>query len=148
MATSYEWERLGSEIMDTSDLIAVKEEIEDALAMLDGTGTLDGERDESGLEAFGSSSGSPDDDEIEARAILAAIEEIENAGLPDWQYGEMLIREDYFEDYAREPAEDIGAIDPNALWPLSYIDWEAAAEALLVDYIEVEYRGTTYYARA
>src|SRR4051812_28779587 len=148
MATTYEWERLGAEIMDTRDLIAVAEEIREALAALEGEGTLDGERDESALEALESSSGRPDDDEQEAREILAAIDALADVGISDWQYGEALIRDDYFIEYAQELADDIGAIDANASWPLTYIDWEAAAGALKQDYTEVEYRGTTYYVRA
>lgn len=45
----------------------------------------------------------------------------------DWKYGATLIRDSYFEDYARQTAEDIGAIDRNASWPLHCIDWEQAA---------------------
>lgn len=79
---------------------------------------------------------------------LAELREAESIGIPDWQYGETLIREDYFEEYARELAEDIGAIDPAAVWPLTYIDWEAAADALKQDYVDVTLNGFVYYARA
>src|SRR5688572_8669279 len=50
-------------------------------------------------------------------------------------YGVSLIREDYFETHAQEFAEDIGAVDRDAPWPASYIDWEAAADALKDDYM-------------
>lgn len=148
MATTYEWERLGGEIMDSRDLIAVAEEIRDALDALDGTNTLDGERDESGLEALESSTGVPGDDEQEARDILAAIDALADAGISDWEYGETFIREDYFTDYAQELAEDIGAIPKEYGWPTSHIDWGAATDALKQDYTEVDFRGTTYYVRA
>lgn len=62
-------------------------------------------------------------------------------------YGVTLIREDYFEDYARELAEDIGAIDADAAWPNNYIDWGAAAEALQMDYTSIEIQDTTYFYR-
>jgi hypothetical protein len=65
-----------------------------------------------------------------------------------WHDGEPLVRESYFEQYARELAEDIGAISSDAQWPLSYIDWTQAAEALQADYTSVEIRGYTYYGRA
>lgn len=65
----------------------------------------------------------------------------------EWEEGATLIHEDYFEDYARQVAEDIGAIDPNASWPLSHIDWSAAADALKMDYVGVEFDGETYYVR-
>jgi len=142
MTTEYAWDRLGAEVMDTRDLITVADEIRTALDDY-------AEGDELSLEALpANENGSPDDTEQEARAILAAIDGIEDVGIPDWQYGEALIREDYMEDYARELAEDIGAVNADAAWPASHIDWKSATEALLQDYIEVDYRGTTYYARA
>jgi len=66
---------------------------------------------------------------------------------PDWTYGEVLINDSHFEDYARELAEDIGAINPDAGWPNGYIDWERAAEALLIDYTSIEFDGETYWTR-
>jgi hypothetical protein len=53
-----------------------------------------------------------------------------------------------FEDYARDLAEDIGAIDRQAGWPADYIDWEAAADALAMDYTSVEFGGFDYLTRA
>ena len=67
---------------------------------------------------------------------------------PDWHHGECLIRESYFEDYAQELAEDIGAIDPNAHWPNDCIDWERAARELQYDYTAVDFDGVTYWIRS
>ena len=63
------------------------------------------------------------------------------------QNGAIFIDEDYFEDYARELAYDIGAIDSDSAWPCTHIDWEAAADELRMDYTEVEYEGSTYLVR-
>lgn len=89
-----------------------------------------------------------DEDQTELRAILQEVNEDGETNCGDWRYGETLIRDDCFEDYARELAEDIGAIDPDASWPNTFIDWEAAADALKMDYTsirigEVEYWGRT-----
>lgn len=65
----------------------------------------------------------------------------------DWTYGEALIRDSYFEDYARELADDIGALPKEQSWPCQHIDWEAAAEALKQDYTSVEFDGVTYWIR-
>lgn len=65
----------------------------------------------------------------------------------DWIHGETLIHEDYFEQYAEELASDIGAISHDAKWPLSHIDWHAAAEELKIDYAEVDFGGQTFYIR-
>jgi len=85
-----------------------------------------------------------DADEIERMAELREARD----NVSEWNYGETLIREDYFTRYAQELAEDIGAINPNATWPLSCIDWERAADELKQDYTEIELGGSTYYARA
>lgn len=86
--------------------------------------------------------------EDEAEELHDLLEfQTEGESFFDWNYGTTFIRDSYFETYAREFAEDIGAIDPNANWPLTYIDWGAAAEALLADYVDVTLRGTTYWAR-
>jgi antirestriction protein len=64
----------------------------------------------------------------------------------DWYPGSM-IRDSYFKDYAMELAEDIGAIDANASWPNSCIDWEQAARELRMDYSSVEFDGVDYWYR-
>lgn len=64
----------------------------------------------------------------------------------DWYPGS-LIRDSYFETYAEELAEDVGAISRDAQWPLGCIDWEKAARELQVDYSTVEYDGVTYWYR-
>ena len=56
--------------------------------------------------------------------LLALREEAESSG---WQYGIQFIDEDDFEDYARELAEDVGAIQDDMNWPCNCIDWERAA---------------------
>jgi hypothetical protein len=85
-----------------------------------------------------------DRDEYMALTILAE----EGQGYADWEYGEILIRDSYFEDYARELAEDIGAIKGTESWPLGYIDWEAAAEVLQMDYSAIDFDGVTYWVRS
>lgn len=72
-------------------------------------------------------------------------EELE--GYCDWRHGATLIQDDYFEEYAKELADDIGAIDTNAEWPLNHINWEAAAKKLKQDYTSGEFDGVTYWVR-
>jgi antirestriction protein len=64
----------------------------------------------------------------------------------DWFPGQLIAESD-FEDYARELAEDIGAIPDDAQWPCTCIDWEKAARELQVDYSSVTYDGTEYLYR-
>lgn len=86
-----------------------------------------------------------DDDEKDELKALKGLEE--EAGTSEWGYGVTLIKESYFRDYAEELAEDIGAISGDMQWPLNHIDWESAANELLIDYSAVEFDGITYYFR-
>lgn len=83
------------------------------------------------------------------REELAALRAIAKDGesAPDWQYGETFIPDAEFEDYARELAEDIGAIPSDYSWPASHIDWTAAADALRQDYTSYTFDGIDYLAR-
>ena len=85
-------------------------------------------------------------EQAELKALEALAEEAQDS--PDWEYGETLIREGYFEEYARELAEDTGAIDSQAGWPLYCINWEYAARELKMDYMAVDFDGVTYYIRS
>ena len=75
---------------------------------------------------------------------LDMLNQLENE-IDDFMHGATLIADDYFKTYAQQYADDIGAIDRNAGWPLTYIDWDAAAEALKSDFSSVEIEGNTYY---
>ena len=86
-----------------------------------------------------------EDEQYELKTLQELVEQCENCS--NWEYGEGLIRGGYFTEYAEQLASDIGAIDSDAQWPLSHIDWEAAAEALKQDYSEVEFDNTIYYIR-
>lgn len=141
--------------LDTRDLNKRKEELEslrDALEearkeLADISLTLTGDEAEEAIEeaqeAVDSSLAYFGDDEAEE---LAELEELESQ-ISDWRYGETMIPVDDFEEYARELAEDIGAINRDASWPFNCIDWEKAAKELAMDYTEVEYLGTLYYIR-
>jgi hypothetical protein len=88
------------------------------------------------------------DDEYgaELSALRAVADECDGYG--NWEYGEALIRDSYFENYAQELAEDIGAINADATWPNNCIDWEQAACELQQDYMSVEFDGVTYWMRS
>ena len=112
------------EVIDSRDVIALIEELRDM--------ETDGDLDDTGKEQL---------------AALEALAEQAEGYADDWRYGEALIRDDYFEEYAENLAIDIGAIDANATWPNNCIDWEAAADALKQDYTAVEFDGVTYWIR-
>jgi len=108
---------------------------------------LQGERDsfevdgEENPEAWAEQN--PDDAE-ELRVLEALAEECE--GYSDWEHGETLIRESYWEDYVQELLEDIGDIPRNIPGYL-VIDWEATARNIAYDYTIVNFGGVDYYIR-
>lgn len=86
------------------------------------------------------------DEVTEAEQEITEIDEVEGY-CEDFYHGGTLIPEVDFEDYAREFAEDIGAISDDGRWPNYCIDWKYAARELAMDYSLVEYDGVDYYVR-
>lgn len=86
-----------------------------------------------------------DEDEVEELKALRALAE-QGSGFGDWSYGVTLIRDSYFEDYARDFARD-NYFEDYASWPATCIDWAQAATELQTDYSSVEYDGETYWLR-
>lgn len=121
-------------IIDSRDVIARIEELEGEL--LNEDGEIDQDNEDGAYR--------------DAASELGSLQRLaDEAGhSPDWQYGETLIRDSYFEDYAQELAEDIGDIDRDARWPHNCIDWERAARELQMDYSAVDFDGVTYWIRS
>ena len=87
-----------------------------------------------------------DDEKDELKQLKDLASEAEDYAA-DWKYGETLIRYSYFQEYAQDLAEDIGAIDPNANWPTNCIDWDQATRELQMDYTCVDFDGVDYWIR-
>ena len=100
------------------------------------------------IERFEVVEGSEDDLEefAELRELLEELRD--NGGDEQWRgdwYPVTLIRDSYFEDYARDLADELGLVPVEDTWPASYIDWKAAADALISDYSEVTILGVDYW---
>ncbi len=91
--------------------------------------------------------GTEDEDEQAELKLLEELQEQAEGYVDDWKHGATLIRASYFEEYAQQLAEDIGAIDKAASWPNTCIDWERAAKELQMDYMAIEFDGVTYWVR-
>ena len=74
---------------------------------------------------------------------------VNDYGESSWEFGAQFHRVDDFENYARELADDIGAISDEVAngWPTRHIDWAAAADDLANDYSEVTFDGVDYYTQ-
>lgn len=93
------------------------------------------------------------DDEIDTLANLRKLAQELGVDGPEGmeRYADnesTMIDESDWTEYAEQLADDLGAIDRNASWPVNCIDWEKAARELAYDYSLVEYAGTNYYIRS
>ena len=131
------------DIIDSRDVIARIEYLTDDRDNLVSPDGKDWPDDDTRNQAWADENGT-DADEL---AVLLALQEEAEGYAADWKYGEALIRDSYFQDYAQELADDIGAIKGDATWPNNHIDWEAAARELQQDYTSVEFDGVTYWVR-
>lgn len=84
--------------------------------------------------------GIDDDEEYRLTELVDLFAELGN----ERAKGLILYAEDDFADYAREYAEDI---TDNAEFLFVYVDWDAFASDLRMDYRTVEFDGTTYLYR-
>lgn len=82
----------------------------------------------------------------ELKALKSLADDLEGYG--DWSHGETLIRDSYFENYARELTEDLGMLRGVGSWLLTCIDWERVAKELQYDYTSAEFDGVTYWMRS
>ena len=124
------------DILDVRDIIERAEELENMLGNEEGT--------DEGWQGT-------DAEWDELAALQVVLSELKgNGGDEKWRgdwYPLLLIRESHFTDYAQELAEEIGAVDPRAKWPMNCIDWEQAARELQYDYTPTEIDGVTFWYR-
>lgn len=71
-------------------------------------------------------------------------------GCADWAYGETMIHESHFADYAEELAKETSDVPSSQWnqWPFNCIDWQDAADTLKQDYTSIDFDGQTYYVRS
>lgn len=142
----------GDNIIDSRDVIEAFENLNDEAeslfqALTDSYEDWETEHDYDKLEAVKDAVVALQDwsDYDDWKELKALIEEAEDCG--DWNHGATLILDSYFEQYARDLADDIGATREQG-WPNDYIDWEAAANALKMDYTSVNFGDNEYWIRS
>lgn len=118
-------------ISNTQDLI-------DSRSIIERIDELEEERCEADLD---------EGDELELAVLRELAEQAEDI-TDEWTDGVVLIRDDYFMEYARKLADDLDLIPRDYTWPISCIDWAQAARELKMDYGSVDFNGVTYWVRA
>lgn len=129
---------LSADIIDVRDIIARVEELEQEREAWTGA-----EDDSWGAE-------NPDDI-TELERLEGILSNLKGSGgdeqwRGDW-YPVTLIRDDHFEDYAQQLAEETCEMGKAEGWPFRHIDWTAAAKELEQDYSNVDIDGTDYLFR-
>jgi hypothetical protein len=127
---SYQEINNGMNIIDSRDVIARIEELQDAV-------DANLELPEDAREDF-----TEETDELKALRDLA--EQCEGYG--DWEDGDVLIRETYWVLYVEELVKDICGLPGDIPWYVE-IDWSTTAENIKTDFMEVEFDGVIYYFR-
>ncbi len=83
----------------------------------------------------------------EERDRLNALVELRDEIGGEWEYGETLIPENDFQEYAQELADDLGLLNDPVAWPYTCIDWERAANDLASDYSLIKFDNEWYYVK-
>lgn len=130
----------------TGELESLEAEVSEANDLLDDMGD---DATDAAQEALDDAESAVREWEKENGGELAVLEALQDdCDSSDWKYGATLIRENYFDTYARELAEDLhGDAIRDVSWPFSCIDWERAASELQQDYSSTEFDGATYLYR-
>lgn len=67
--------------------------------------------------------------------------------IADWMEGITLVRDTFFPEHTKAvAANNLGSLNLN-VWPLSFINWEDAAEALKKSYEAIDYDGIKYWIK-
>lgn len=90
-----------------------------------------------------------DDFERDRLAVIQRLDEQLFCDLAEYaENAPVMVEEAFFEDYAREFAWDVGAVEDSFAWPANCIDWEKAAAQLRIDFNEVEFDGGKWLVRS
>lgn len=137
------------DVLDSRDLVERQQEIEEELTPEDAEFYETFSSPDDFAEHIRNHPDGDDDLAAEYMTLYDFNEEGQSTfGAAEWDLGVTLVNDSHFEDYARQLADDVGAVRHAGFWPNQFIDWSAAAEALQVDYTSIEYDGTTFWGRA
>lgn len=143
-------EDMESEREDLSDAVASAEE---ALSDFDADTLPEGadpeaaqEKLQDAVDAAQTELDSWDQDNEDTLNILKKFREEGQDATSEWDDGATCIRDDYFEEYAKELVEELGYM-PKDFPSFIEIDWEATARNLESDYTSIEFDGVTYLVR-
>lgn len=130
----------------------IDREIDDLQTMLAGTPFEDNSfhwpklEEELLIEEWFNATNTSMDDAVRLISFLRFKDEAQEC-TSEWPYGVQFVLEDKFTEYARQVAEETLMVDFNSTMS-NYIDWEAFAHDLKMDYSTFEVDGFTYLTRS
>lgn len=132
-------------ISNTEDILDVREIIERVEELRDQRDNFDE------TKPVGPDSNLSDNEAQELETLESLLNNLKSCGGDhqwegDW-YPVTLIRRNYFVEYAKQYADDVGRVEDDVSWPYNHIDWEAAAKDLEQDYSTVDFDGQEYLYR-
>jgi len=125
---------------DGTDNVLYRDDIKARLAEIESEYDLDYDLERDGFDGLIEKLGGDEELAVEYEALLDLRDELGD-------YLDTLVHESHFADYAEDYARSVHGDDAFDAWPGYFIDWERAADALKQDYTELDFRGSTYYAR-
>ena len=157
------------DIIDSRDIVARVEELENDLSTVEcetcnGEGSVEGDNGDTastitcphceGNQTVSLLAGVEMPEEAtheeqfkELEILRALVEEINNNAGDNADDGVTLVSDSYFEDHARQEAEDCGLLKDTDRWPGNCIDWKEAADQLKQDYSAIDWDGVEYWVR-
>lgn len=133
-------------VIDSRDVIARIEELEDALRDLEDAADDAADDSARAAEILAEIDAWKAGEEGQELAALQALAAEAADYADDWQHGATLVSLGYWPTYAQELVEDTGDL-PKNLPSYIVIDWEATADNLSADYTEVYFDGAAYLVR-
>lgn len=124
-----------ADVIDSRDILERISELEDSFSI------FQGDDEDKTIEDWLNSG----DDEATEYVNLTKLAEEASQYSSDWEYGEALIRYDYFEQYMDEMVADCYELPKDLpYWMNITYDYEALKQ----DYASVDYDGIEYYIRS
>ena len=130
------------DVIDSRDVIARIEELRDELERVYNEFQEDDTAPEMNFDTW--LKGQSGDADAQELAALESLAKEAEGYAADWQHGEALIRDSYFEKYMDEMLEDIGDLPKDLP---CYLRIEVDYNALRMDYTQVDFDGVTYWIR-
>lgn len=135
------WEEL------TEELQSLETAVEEAQELFDGFDGSSEEYASIGESVAEAEAAKTDWNEENGEELTQLGKIVDEIGEDTCRDGSTLIADSHFKRYAQELADEIGAINSDASWPMNCIDWDQAVRELQMDYSSITIDGHDWWVR-